>query len=282
MTLRGKDRTLFPAAWNVQPPAAPRPRVGVGQLITQSIDVIRDRFADVGRVVLLTAGAAVGLQILLKAFFPSRVDISNFAWTDVIGGGVLLMLVGILFVWLQTSLTFLTGADRLGVEMSGKEALRQGFEAVPAGIWTRFVQLIILIPAYLMLIVPGALLTVRWCVGMQISAFEKRSGFDALGASAELVRGQAWDVFERLFLFWLVQVAFAIAFGIAGAIFAGVTLFALPLNPVTTALAQFASLVGSACALAFYSIWRTHFYLALVDEQRALEPVSADPEGEPG
>jgi hypothetical protein len=231
---------------------------------------------DVGRVVLLTAGAAVVLQMVLKVLFPDKVDFSDFVWTDLIGGGLLLVLVGILFIWLQTSLTFLTGADRLGVEMSGKEALRQGLEAVPAGIWTRFVQLIILIPAYLMLVVPGALLTVRWCVGMQISAFEKRSGFDALEASAELVRGRAWDVFERLFLFWLVQVAFAIGFGIAASIFAGVTLFALPLNPVTTAIAQFMSLMGSAGALAFYSIWRTHFYLALVDEQRALATPSPD------
>lgn len=278
MVIRNRDSTLFPAKWKVEIPPAPPARAqvaGVGVLISRSVEVIRARFADVSKVVLIAAGAAVLLQTIATILKPAPggADASAALGGGVIAG-ILFLIAAILFVWMQNSLTLLVGADRLGVEMKGEQALVEGLEAVPAGIWTRVVQFFILAPAFLALIVPGVILMVRFCVAMQISAFERRSGLDALRASNELVRNRAWSVFSRLFAFWLVQMGFAMVFGIAAGLFAAVT---LGLIPGLTLVGSFISLVASGFAIAFYSVWRTHFYLALVDEERALDPTPPSP-----
>lgn len=275
MALRPEDRELFPARWNVQIDAPPPARrtTGVGELITRTVEVVRERFSQVASIVVATAGAAVTLQAVAKLIMP--VTITPGVWTSgtVLAGAALFVIAAIFMVWLQTSLTLFTGADRLGVEMTAREALKEGLEAVPAGIWTRAVQAFVLLIAFLALIVPGIILMIRFCVGMQISAFERRSGLDALRASNELVRHRVGEVFGRLFLFWLVQLAFGIAFAMAAGVFTLAMGFLLPGSTVLTFLGSLASMIGTGFAIAFYSIWRTHFYLALVDEARALAPV---------
>jgi hypothetical protein len=275
MAIRPEDRQLFPARWNVQIDTSVRPRVaGVGELITRTVDVVKDRFREVATIVVASAGGAVLLQSIAKLIMPVTITPGVWSSGSVLTGAALFAIAALFMIWLQTSLTLFTGADRLGIEMSARQALKEGAEAVPAGLWTRAVQAVVLIIAFLALVVPGIILMIRFCVGMQISAFERRSGLDALRASNELVRNRAWDVFERLFVFWLVQVLALIIFGIAAAMFTFATALILKDLTLLAFAGSLVSMIGTGFGIAFYSIWRTQFYLALVDEERALAPAA--------
>jgi hypothetical protein len=277
MVTRGENRTLFPARWNVQVDTRPPARVTtVGHLMSRSLDLMRDRFRDVMMIVAATAGVAFIVRTAANLLGAATFSIRAFGSTS---GGVIALAIlaaivgGILFVWLQTSITLLVGADRLGVEMRARQALAEGLEAVPAGIWTRTVHLIAVAIGLVCLVVPGLMFLLRFCVAMQLSTFERRSGLDALRASNELVRNRQWEVFERLFGFWLVQVVAAIVGAIGLAIFMAIVIGVAPGIGVAAIFGQLLTLVFSGLAMAFYSIWRTEFYLALVDEERALAPL---------
>jgi hypothetical protein len=269
------ERQLFPASWNVRVPPPPPRQASVGVLITRTVNTIRARIRDITRIVALTAGTALIIQLGANLLAPAPDD-GTFSATSLLVSIIAGVLAGLLMVWLQASLTLLSGAERLGAPMPLKTALREGLEAVPAGVWTRFVQAVVMVVAFLCLVVPAIIFAVRFCLAMQISAFERRAGLDALRASNELVRERAWATFGRLFLFWLVQMAATTAFILAALIFIGIVGFVSKSLGVAAVLAVLAYLVAAGFAVAFYSIWRTEFYLAIVSERRALaEPEQA-------
>jgi hypothetical protein len=263
------DRQLFPASWNVNVPPPPARQASVGVLITRTVDTMRSRIRDITRIVAVTAGSALIVQ-LLGTFLSPAVAPGEFSGTALLISIVAGVIAGVLTVWLQASLTLLAGAERLKAPMSVQEAMRQGLEAVPAGIWTRFVQACVMIVAFVCLVVPAIIFAVRFCVAMQISAFERRAGLDALRASNELVRDRSWDTFGRLFMFWLVQMAATSAFVLGAVVIIGVVSLALQSVTVAAILGALAYIVAAGFAVSFYSIWRTEFYLALVAERGAL------------
>jgi hypothetical protein len=280
-----RDHQLFPPSWNVQiPPPPSRRTASTGELMRRTMKVMRERFVDVALIVASTAGGAFALQTLSGLLIPKPAIGATFSWTPVLWSLLVGLLAGVLMVWLQTSLTLLAGSERFGVKLSLSDALKQGLEAVPAGVATRVVQGVVLVIAFLALVVPAIILMVRFSLAMQISTFERRIGLDALRASNELVRDGTFAVFVRLFKFWIVQVCAAIAAGLGGAVLIGVALGAVKVPPTLAAsVGIIFFLVLAGFAVAFYSIWRTHFYLAIVDEQRALAPVPLpdDLESEP-
>lgn len=272
------DPQLFPASWKVSPPPpTPRPRepASLFTLVGRAAEIFRARFVDVALIVAVTAGSAYIVQAASALLAGASISTAG-TWPPAryllvtVASGVI---SAILMVWLQTSLTLLAGAERLGAPLSLRDALRDGLEAVPAGIWTRAVQMLVLGVAFLALIVPAIILNVRFSVAMQLSAFERHSGLDALRASNELIRGRAWQTFARLAAFWILQIGAVMSVGIAMAIFVAGSGLAVRSFGLVTTLGVLAYIIGAGFAIGFYSIWRTEFYLALVAERQARIPI---------
>ena len=240
------------------------PITGVMSLVRRTLGVMRAETGAVAAIATLTGGAATVLVLLNGAA-------TQLLWPGVPSAGrtslasaVVVVVSAALFVCEQTSLTILTKAHEGGESLSTERVFLAGLDVVPAALWARLVQGVLLVPLYLVLVVPGMLMTVRWCFATQICAVEFESGLGALRASNRRVRGRSWDVFTRLFGFWTLQVACVLGGLLTGLRFmgrvAGPAAFTGSIAGAVTALI---SLVATTAAVAFYSIWRAELYLAV-------------------
>lgn len=83
---------------------------------------------------------------------------------------------------------------------------------------------------FVLLIVPGLILLTLWAVVVPVVVLERLGVFASFGRSRELVRGNGWEVFGVLVLFFLVTVAVSLV----------AALVAAPLGHVGRALIQWA------------------------------------------
>jgi hypothetical protein len=68
---------------------------------------------------------------------------------------------------------------------------------------------------FLLLIVPGAILAVRWALAVPVAMLEDRSAAKSLKRSSEIVRGNGWNVFKVLFAVGLLEGIASLPFTIA-------------------------------------------------------------------
>jgi hypothetical protein len=70
---------------------------------------------------------------------------------------------------------------------------------------------------FILLIVPGLILLVRWAVVAPVTVLERPGIFAAFGRSRELVRGNGWAVFGVIMLVYLAALVVSLAAGLASA-----------------------------------------------------------------
>lgn len=68
---------------------------------------------------------------------------------------------------------------------------------------------------FLLLIIPGLILLVFWCVVAPVTVLERPGVFAAFGRSRELVRGHAWTVFGVIVVVSLTVIIISVAVGLA-------------------------------------------------------------------
>ncbi|MBC7328698.1 hypothetical protein H5T87_11410 [bacterium] len=81
-----------------------------------------------------------------------------------------------------------------------KNAYRRGWQILPSYIWVTFIYLAIVIGGLILLIVPGFLFSIWFCLYIFVLIYEGRKGFSALERSRRLVKGHFWSTFWKLFL----------------------------------------------------------------------------------
>lgn len=120
--------------------------------------------------------------------------------------------------------------------------------AIVAGIATGF--------AYILLIVPGVMLTVLWSVSAPAVVAEKRGIFEAMQRSRDLTRGYRWHIFGLLVIYLVLSMIVGMLVGgvnlAAGGTFSGGAPGAV-VNMVSNALTNtLTSVVASAGVAALY------------------------------
>ena len=109
---------------------------------------------------------------------------------------------------------FVTGLHTVIVAQLGRGsapgfagALREAAPRLPAALGTVLLYTVGIAIGYLLFIVPGIWLTVRWCLAVQSTIVSRTGPVSSLAASTELVSGRWWRTFGAL-------LAAAIAFGL--------------------------------------------------------------------
>jgi hypothetical protein len=67
---------------------------------------------------------------------------------------------------------------------------------------------------FLLLIIPGLILLVIWCVVAPVTVLERPGVFAAFGRSRQLVRGNGWNVFAVIILVFLTVAVVSVAAGL--------------------------------------------------------------------
>jgi hypothetical protein len=116
------------------------------------------------------------------------------------------------------------------------------------------------------LVVPGLFLLTIWAVIAPVIVIERKGAFESFGRSRELVRGNGWQVFGVIVIFFLIFIAIGIVFGVIGAVLgdAGEVILGY-IGSVLTA-----PLVALAAAVLYFEL------------KRVKEPAAPGPEAPSG
>jgi hypothetical protein len=226
---------------------------------------------DIGRVVNRTFGAigrnfaSFGLLALVFAAVPGAL----IQWSElrVIAGGVnfdgptmaLLSGAGLLAFFgafiLQAALVHGTVADLNGRRASIGEMLATGLRYFLPLLAIAILMSIALCFGIILLVVPGVLMALAWCVVVPAEVVERSGVFGAFGRSAELTRNHRGSIFG---LFAIYMIACLIVGMVIGAILgvtglaSGVRVVSLPQAIIMGLVQGVQTLVGSAGAASIY------------------------------
>lgn len=198
------------------PTDIPLPRfVGAGDVISPTLDVYKSHFLLIGLLVLATTLPLVMLQYgvyFISLFGSSReieiapesgLDIWLYAFT---GGATLL---SALVAMLGNAL--LSGALAYGVievqrtgEAKAIDCLRWGLRKLLAVFLVSLGYNIMTVGGYLLLIVPGVILSLMFALAMPIAAIEGRGIVESFTRSAALTKGYRGQIFLTFFLWGLL------------------------------------------------------------------------------
>ena len=169
--------------------------MGVGTLIGKAWETFRAKFT----VIIQIAAIGVVVQILQIGLILSAVPVH--AILSLVLGSVNFLVS----LWLGVSLLYVV-KDR-NEEITVKEALSRGWKRVLSYWWISILSGLIVMGGFLLLIVPGIILTIWFALAVYILVSEDRRGMNALFRSKQLVSGYWWSVFGRFLVLGLVVFA---------------------------------------------------------------------------
>ena len=181
----------------------------IGKVLTEGLGVLSQNFGPLFLLALLLQGV------------PSAVA----AWGQVIGqgnplGGVFAGLGGLASL---VTVPILNGALIYGA-MRGLEgepaALEDCFRAGTQR-WLPMLGLMIasgflIAIGFILLVVPGVLLLLRWCVAAPVLALEGRGIPESMGRSADLTRDRRWSIFLLFLIYFGIQFVLQAVLGAVG------------------------------------------------------------------
>jgi hypothetical protein len=115
---------------------------------------------------------------------------------------------------------------------------------------------------FILIIIPGLVLLTFWSVVAPVTVLERPGVFAAFGRSWQLVKGNGWQVFGVILIFFLIFIAIGIVFGVIGAVLgdAGEVVLGYVGSVIT------APLVALAAAVLYFEL------------KRVKEPATPGPE----
>ncbi|MEM9909114.1 MAG: hypothetical protein AAF921_29305 [Cyanobacteria bacterium P01_D01_bin.44] len=157
--------------------------------------ILQSTFQQVGPVYLpILLLSLPGVLISLVVPGPLLNSVVSFAYGILVGpilGGACIIL-----------------ADRAisGQTLNLGESLSIAFQKAGYLILATLLLLVIMMPAFFLLVIPGIYLSVKLFATQYAVIFEDKSPIDALASSWELTKGQWWPIFGTIFLIGLVLI----------------------------------------------------------------------------
>ena len=226
-------------------PGGLRP-LGVGEILDVAIKIYRARFGVLVRAVAVVLGPVFALSAIIRISIPNEdtffdatqpgttPDIEGDQIWAFVAGTVLIALLGFIAAQLATGACFkaVSGAY-LDEDPGWRESLHFARSKLGPLLWLSFLQVLLLVPAFLACLVPGLYLYVAWTVAAPVLLLEDVRGWSALKRSRALVKGRFWSVTGVVLLvFVLTAIVQAVFLGL----FAGIV--SVTGNEVASAVAD--------------------------------------------
>ncbi len=256
--------------------AAPRPPelrpLGVGEILDASIKVFLRSALELFKAVAIVVVPVQLLAIVVlisalpegvsSAGPPAGADpanpfggLSGGELAALVGAFVVTGLAGLLATVLATGACFKGISDTyLGGGARWRESLRFAYGRLGPLVWVSILGVVLLIPAFVALIVPGVWLSVAFVLAVPIVLAEDLRGGRALRRSLRLIRGRWWPTFA------VVALGFLLA-AVVSAVIGGVLGFVLG---ITAGQSSVALTVANQVAAAIGSILSTPFQAAII------------------
>lgn len=99
------------------------------------------------------------------------------------------------------SFALILHTHQIDQDLSVKELFKQSYKKVYGGIWVQILAGLIILAGYLLFIVPGIILSIKYSLALYAYLIEGKKGRSALKRSAELTNGYCWSILRR-YLIW--------------------------------------------------------------------------------
>lgn len=211
--------------------AAEAPKLDIAKVIGSTFGVLGRNFLPFAGLTVLMVGvptAIVSIGLLDVVADPGSVDIglrsagmfTTWFLVSIITGAVL-----------QGALVYGTVRDLNGAKPTLAECLATGLRHFLPVILLSILMGLALIVGFMLLVVPGVMLLVAWCVAVPARVSEQTGLIEAFGRSAELTRGNRWRIFGLMLLFLVLT-------WVVGALLTPISLVALAAGPQGMVLSQ--------------------------------------------
>lgn len=226
----------------------------IGRVIQQLFQVLGRNFVPFAVLAVVLAGipSAIFYSVqmsMLRGGPTAAATSSSVLWMFL--GAVVLGLTSLI---LQATIIHGTVSDLNGRRVSIADSLRAGLYAFLPVLLIGIMMGLAIALGFVLLIVPGVMLAIAWCVAVPVYVVERRGILDVFGRSAELTRGNRWRIFGLAVIYVVAVIIVQMVLGMVGGI-ANVTaggaspvtsLFIMPLIQVANAL------IGASGVAALY------------------------------
>ncbi len=237
-----------------------RGKIDIGRIIGDTFKVIGHNFPVFFVLSLVLTGLPSGAFSFLfteSGAMAETVGVEYFLWVL-----LLVLLYVAASAILQGALIYATIQDMNGVKPGLGETLATGLRAFLPLIGVSLLLLLAIMGGLILLIVPGIMMAVAWCVCAPALVAEHTGVMGAFRRSAALTRGNRWRIFGLVVFAWLAYMIFSTVLGVvasASLLVSGESAAALqtggggPLALVINILAQtLMSMVGAAGVAVLY------------------------------
>ena len=211
----------------------------IGRVIQETFQVLGRHLVTFLILALILVGIPRALLGVVQVSMLSTAVATMTFGGPVLYWGLLGLLVSVVTsVILQATIISGAASDMNGRPVSVTDSLRIGLRAFLPLIGLSILLGIAVWFGFLLLIVPGVLMALAWCVAVPVYVVEQPGVFASFERSAELTRGNRLRIFGLACLFFVAGIIISIVFGIVGGILrfatAGVFLYvqAAILSPI--------------------------------------------------
>ena len=241
------------------PPSTPQLRpLGVGEILDAGFRLVRRRFGTLVVCTLVVATPLTVISTLLQlSTAPESFDFSSdgTTTTDAEGSAIAASLIANVIQYVMIVLIFAAcfravSAAYLGQEVRARESLRFAVTRMVPLLVALLLVTLALIPAFMLLLVPGIWLGVRLSMTFPAIVFERLGPLAGMARSFRLVKGHWWRTFGVFLVAVLLMFVLSFALGAVLGILAGVV---APGNEALAAVVM--AVVTILVSAALYPVW---------------------------
>jgi len=213
-------------------------KIDIGRVIGETFGVLRRNFLTFAVLSFLLSGVPLAIVNMFQATAVQpggglEFNTGVLMWT-VFGGLAAIITTAIL----QGTLIYATVQDLSGGKASIGESLATGLRAFLPLLVVSILFFLAMFFGLILLIVPGIMIGVAWCVCVPALVAERTGIFGAFSRAAELTRGNRWRIFGLVVIVWIILLVIGL---ILGAI-SGINMLAQAGNPEALRAAAFSPL----------------------------------------
>jgi len=228
--------------------------MGVGEILDAAIKLYRSQWKSLMAIVAIALVPITFLQVFLTRSLgsPFSTDAvpADFEGTLIASGGLALIQLLVVQPFLTAAVARASADVYLGHTVLVGPTFRFAVSRIHSILWISILSGLAALLGFLLLIVPGIIVLVRYFFGSTVLVVEGKKGSKALGRSWRLAKGSFWKILGTLLLAGILanvvesilSIPAAIAFGAIGP--AGWPLYAIGLSVAAILTTPFTTLIA--------------------------------------
>jgi hypothetical protein len=190
-------------------------KLDIGRVIRELFSVLGRNFQTFAILAVLLTGIPTAVIYGLQTNAVANAANGNFGagFFSSFLGGIFSLMTGLI---LQGTIIYGAVNDLNGRKVSVADSLRIGLNVFLPLLLIAILMGLAIGLGMVLLIVPGVMLAVAWCVAVPAFVVERCAVMDVFGRSAQLTRGNRWPIFGLFVIYIIIVLIIELVLGVFG------------------------------------------------------------------